>query len=274
MSDKFQKKLIINADDLGISLELNAAVLKAANEGILTQSSLMANGECFDDAINRVIHNCPKLAVGVHLNLFEGKALTNCPLLTDKNGYFSESFIQTLLNSFDANFLLQIENEWDAQIKKIVESGIIPTHLDSHVHYHAIPNLFKIAVKLAEKYNIKNIRTQRELFYVTDFNLTYCVNIIKNLLLNFFTFINTREKKYSSNDYLIGVLYTSMMSSKQVVAGLKKLPNNCLAEVLIHPKINQNLAEYDLLFSEELKDFLKSSNIKLTNYKGDSFDVQ
>ena len=170
-----EKKLIINADDFGLNMVLNDAVFAGFKDGVLTQASLIANGEAFDDAINRVAPNCNGLAVGVHLNTYEGKSLTDCPLLTDKNGFFNKSFVQTLVNSNNKDFLAQIEEEWEAQILKITNAGIVPSHIDSHVHYHAIPNLFKIAVKLAKKYNIKNVRTQNEKFYI---------NIIHKYLIN------------------------------------------------------------------------------------------
>ena len=101
------RKLIINSDDLGISKALNDAVLNGYLKGILTQASLLANGDFFDDAVERVIQSCKNLAVGVHLNTYEGKSLTDCPELTDDNGYFNKSFVQTLLSSWNKNFLHQ-----------------------------------------------------------------------------------------------------------------------------------------------------------------------
>ena len=264
-----KKNLIINADDFGLTSELNESVLNGYQKGILTQSSIVANGAAFEEAV-KIALGCKKLAIGVHLNTYEGKSLTQCSKLTDDNGFFNKSFIQTYICSYDDEFLKQIETEWDAQIQKIINSGIMPSHLDSHVHYHAIPSLFKIAVKLAKKYDIKNIRTQREKFYVCKINRAFFINVIKNILLNFFTFINKKNIEINTNEYLVGVLYTSMMNSICVEKGLKVLPNNYFTEVLIHPKKN---SEYDLLFEEKLKEFIKREKIILTNYKGELFEI-
>lgn len=83
------KKFILNADDLGLSINHNKAVKKGYINGILRNASLIVNCDAFNDVVDNVISHCPKLNVAIHLNIMEGKSLTYCPSLTDKNGFFN-----------------------------------------------------------------------------------------------------------------------------------------------------------------------------------------
>ena len=237
-----KKKFILNADDFGMSEYYNNAVLDRKNNGLLTSASLCANGDCFEQAINEIIPQCPDLSVGIHLNIIEGKSLTECPMLTDKDRNFNNGYISLILKSFNKEFMKQVEIEFRAQIEKIMNRTNVD-HIDSHVHTHAIPNIFRLTAKLADEYGIPYIRTQYEKPYITPsikkhFNTKYPPNILKIILLNTFTILNRSVvKKYDlkTNDYLIGVGYTGMMDSKTIKYGLKSLRKECVAEALIHP---------------------------------------
>ncbi len=237
-----KKKFILNADDFGMSEYYNKAVLEGARAKILTSASLCANGENFEQAINEIIPQCPDLSVGVHLNIIEGKSLTECPMLTNEEGNFNNGYIALILKSFNKEFMKQVEAEFRAQIEKITDCTKVD-HIDSHVHTHAIPNIFRLTAKLADEYKIPYIRTQYEKPYITPsikkhFNTKYPPNILKIILLNTFTILNRPVvKKYGlkTNDYLIGVGYTGMMDSKTIEYGLKNIHKDCIAEALIHP---------------------------------------
>lgn len=237
-----KKKFILNADDFGMSEYYNNAVLDGKNNGLLTSASLCANGDCFEQAINEIIPQCPDLSVGIHLNIIEGKSLTECPMLTDKDRNFNNGYISLILKSFNKEFMKQVEMEFRAQIAKIMNRTNVD-HIDSHVHTHAIPNIFRLTAKLADEYGIPYIRTQYEKPYITPsikkhFNTKYPPNILKIILLNTFTILNKSVvKKYNlkTNDYLIGVGYTGMMDNKTIKYGLKSLRKECVAEALIHP---------------------------------------
>ena len=236
------KKFILNADDFGMSEYYNKAVLEGVNNGILTSASLCANGESFEQAINEIIPKCPDLSVGIHLNIIEGKSLTKSPMLTDSEGNFNNGYIALILKSFNKEFMKQVEAEFREKIKKIINCTKVD-HIDSHVHTHAIPNIFRLTAKLADEYKIPYIRTQYEKPYITPsikkhFNAKYPPNILKIILLNTFTILNksvVRKYNLKTNDYLIGVGYTGMMDSKTIEYGLKNIGKDCIAEALIHP---------------------------------------
>ncbi len=279
------KKFILNADDFGMSNAFNKAVLEGYSSGILKSASLVANGEAFAEACNRIIPSCPELGVGIHLNIIEGKSLcADLDRLTDENGNFSNSYIQLLIKSLnykDNRFMEQLEKEFRAQIEKI-KSKTEVTHIDSHVHTHSIPRIFELVCRLAKEYGIKQIRTQYEKPYIIPdiyqhLTIKYPINLIKVILLNTFTLVNeTNVRKYglNTNDYLIGVTYTSMMNSLAISYGLMAIRyDKVIAEALIHPcryedgTIDNHFTEFQITKNQKLKEKIEKIGFEITNYR-------
>ena len=278
------KKFILNADDFGMSKAYNRAVLEGYESGILKSTSLTANGEAFEEACEKVIPACPDLGVGIHLNIIEGKSL--CPdldQLTDNQGNFNNSFGALLLKSLNPNnkaFMEQIEKEFRAQIEKVISRTKV-THIDSHVHTHSIPKIFELTAKLAKEYGIKQIRTQFEKPYLMPdasriFNRKYPINLVKVALLEFFTLINEKTVfKYGlmTNDYLLGVSFTSMMNSLAISYGLMAIKyDKVVAEALIHPcryedgTIDNHFEEFQITKNQKLKEKIEKLGFEITNY--------
>lgn len=275
------KKFILNADDFGMSVNHNRAVLQGYGIGILKSASICANGNAFNSAVNEILPECPNLSIGVHLNIIEGEALTKCDLLTDDNGKFNQGYLALILKSKNKSFRQQIENEFRAQIEKVIKY-VQPDHIDSHVHTHAIPEIFKIVIRLAKEYNIPYIRTQYEKFYmIPNFSKHLCfgypINIIKVILLNYFTCKNKKILKdfpIKTNDYLIGVGYTGMMDNSSIEYGLEALPEeDMIVEALIHPckyesnTKNQHFKEFLITQSKEIENKIFRLGFEVTNYK-------
>ena len=284
------KKFILNADDFGMSEAYNRAVLEGYESGILKSTSLTANGEAFEEACEKVIPACPDLGVGIHLNIIEGKSL--CPdldQLTDNQGNFNNSFGALLLKSLNPNnkaFMEQIEKEFRAQIEKVMSRTKV-THIDSHVHTHSIPKIFELTAKLAKEYGIKQIRTQFEKPYLMPdasriFNRKYPINLIKVALLEFFTLINEKNVfKYglTTNDYLLGVSFTSMMNSLAISYGLMAIKyDKVVAEALIHPcryedgTIDNHFEEFQITKNQKLKEKIEKLGFEITNYANNEQD--
>ena len=273
-----EKKFILNADDFGMSKAFNRAVLDGYHNGFLTSASLCANGKAFNAAVNEIIPECPNLGLGVHLNIIEGRSLTKAPLLTNKRGKFNNGFLSILLKSHDESFLNQVEFEFRTQIETVMNYAKVD-HIDSHVHTHSIPNLFKITAKLAKEYNIPYIRTQyEEIYFVPSIrkhlNLKYPPNILKILLLNYFTSINKKvveEYGLKTNDNLIGVGYTGLMDDLTIEYGLKAIEDSHITEALIHPchyaTSNQHYTEFLITQNKALKDKIARLGFEITNYK-------
>ena len=274
------KKFILNADDFGLTKENNQAVLEGYNNGFLTSASICANGEAYDNAVHDIIPDCPNLGLAVHLNIMEGKALTDCGLLTDKNGYFNKGYGYLITNKNNKDLLKQIDTEFRAQTDKVL-SDVKIDHIDSHVHTHAIPTIFELTCAMAKEYGIKYIRTQYEEPYVIPkikkhLTIKYPINLIKIGLLQYYTKINrTTIDKYAlkTNDFIIGVGYTGMMDSDAIEYGLKELNEECIAEALIHPKKYSNSTkdshtkEFSITQNMTLKDTITRLGFDIVNYK-------
>lgn len=276
------KKLVITADDFGISQEANDAILKSFQEGSLTSTCIMANGEAFEHAIRTILPQIPEIGLGVHMNIIEGKTLQSPnpnSLLYDKNGEYNNGFVKLLLKSTDKNFLNEVESDFRIQIEKVLDKMKVD-HLNSHVHTHAIPNIFEITCKLAKEYGIKYVRTQNEIPYFIPsikkhLDMRYPINLIKLGLLNIFTQINHKTlKKYgiSSNDYFVGVSYTSYMDENAIKCGIAKIKDqNSITEVILHPTTDSdkkdNYNEYMSIINPDLKKHLEESDFELTNFR-------
>src|SRR5580693_5595599 len=155
------KQLILNADDFGMTRGVNEGIIRGHRDGILTSTTLMANGPEFDDAVSRAKQN-PKLGVGCHLVLVGGPAVApkeKVSSLADQNGNLPDS-----LGSFVARLsagLIRtkaIDREMRAQIQRIRAAGIEPTHLDTHKHTHAHPRVMEALGKVAKECGITRVR--------------------------------------------------------------------------------------------------------------------
>ena len=278
------KKFILNADDFGMNEAFNRAVLEAYSSGLLKSASIVANGEAYDEAINSIIPQCENLGIGIHLNIIEGKAIcTDLTTIVNSNGYFNNSYIQLLAKSYDKKnklFFEEIEREFRRQIEKVLSKTKI-SHIDSHVHVHSIPPIFEIVCRLANEYGIKQVRTQFEKPYIIPdvkkhFTLKYPINIIKLLILQFFTIFNeatAHKHNLRTNDYLIGVIYTSMMDALTLSYGIQAIKyDNVTVEALIHPcrytdgTIDNHFDEFILTQNKKLKEKIESLGFEITNY--------
>jgi predicted glycoside hydrolase/deacetylase ChbG (UPF0249 family) len=159
------KNLIVNADDLGWTEGVNRGIVETHRKGLVTSTSLLANGCAFGSAVTAARNN-PELGIGVHLNLSDGTPKAPADKvrgLLNKDGRFEGGPENLLLRIASRSLPLdEVEREWSAQIQTIVDAGIEPTHLDGHKHVQMLPGLFEIALKLAKKHKIRAIRVAHE----------------------------------------------------------------------------------------------------------------
>lgn len=163
-------KLIVVSDDFGYSRAINHAIIDAHQEGILTSASIMTNGPAFEHAIKLAKEN-PNLGVGVHLVLtFSEPLSSDVPSLVDENESFyrPEAYRQAFAIA-DPDDLYK---EWDAQIRKVIEAGIQPTHLNTHHRIQTFNDYHtEVFLDLAEKYQLpvrNNLDTTRT-YKTTDY---------------------------------------------------------------------------------------------------------
>lgn len=145
-------KVMINADDFGLSRGVNYGIIDSHLKGIVTSATMMMNAKATKHAIC-LAKDTPSLKVGVHLVLTWGKPiLEDVPSLVDEVGNFKKQ-IFVYGNPF-AISLDDLEREWTAQIEKCLDADITPSHLDSHHHVHGIKEFYPVIKKLSEKYGL------------------------------------------------------------------------------------------------------------------------
>jgi predicted glycoside hydrolase/deacetylase ChbG (UPF0249 family) len=143
------KYLAVNADDFGFTRDVNAGIVEAHVHGILTSTTLMANGIEFDDAVRQAREH-PTLDVGVHFVLVGGHSLLDP----------SRAFPGTVSALITAMALrrIRVYDELRAQIVKVVEAGLQPTHVDTHKHTHLLPPVLDAVARLSEEFGVRWVR--------------------------------------------------------------------------------------------------------------------
>jgi chitin disaccharide deacetylase len=146
------KRLIVNADDLGLTPGVNRGVVRAFQDGIVTSASLLVTGSAFEQAVALARQN-PKLDIGLHLTLVEERAVLgreDLPTLVDETGRFPRTSGEFLRRSFLGRISWdEVEREIAAQIALFQKTGLRLSHLDSHQHLHMFPPVFRILMRLS-----------------------------------------------------------------------------------------------------------------------------
>lgn len=150
-------KIIVNVDDAGIHPAVNRAVELLSESGVVTSASVVATGEYVEEAVK-----LKGVSLGVHLDILRGRPISHwqhISTIVDENGAFLCEPVK-LFERYAAGKVEhdQVEQEWGAQIERVLDLGIKPTHLSSHKHVHAWPSLTRMAGALAERYGIPWLR--------------------------------------------------------------------------------------------------------------------
>jgi len=139
---------VVNADDFGFTPDVNEGIVEAHRQGILTATTLMANGDAFDDAV-RLARELPTLDIGCHLVLIGGTSLISGKRLPLTAARLLMALAGGQIRPYD---------ELRAQVKRIVDAGLRPTHLDTHKHTHLAPPVLDAVARLAEEFGIRWVR--------------------------------------------------------------------------------------------------------------------
>jgi hopanoid biosynthesis associated protein HpnK len=159
------RRLIVNADDFGLTGGINRAIGEAHSQGIVTSATLMANSSAFEDAVN-LTRELPQISIGCHVVLVDGAPLLNplqvrsliAPKMAQP-GRFHSSLARfaarALTGRLDES---QIEAEAVAQIRKLQAAGIRVSHLDTHKHTHLFPTVARAILRAARACGIRAVR--------------------------------------------------------------------------------------------------------------------
>jgi predicted glycoside hydrolase/deacetylase ChbG (UPF0249 family) len=152
-------RLIINADDLGLTPGVNRAILRAHQRGVVTSTTLMANSAAFDDAVSQ-IQQASGLSVGCHVMLVDGEPLSDPrPRTLAQNGRFREGIagfaLAAMRGKLDND---EIIAEATAQLRKVQAAGVSISHLDTHKHTHLFPAVLAPLLAAAKACGVRAVR--------------------------------------------------------------------------------------------------------------------
>jgi chitin disaccharide deacetylase len=286
------RNLIVNADDLGWTAGVNRGIAEAHRHGIVTSTSLLANGRAFADAV-KAASEMPGLGVGVHLNLSDGAPTApaeQVKSLLNEEGQFDggpESLLMQLTTK--SLKLKEVEKEWDAQIEKVRGAGIRPTHLDGHKHVQMLPGLFGIALRLAKRHGIEAVRVSHEASplrtALSDGNESTGVALKQGVQARGLKFLARDAREMAERagiataDYFCGIAQTGVLTKAGVKKLLSSLPEGT-TELMCHPgyadedlrKSRTRLqesrqAELEILTDKTIRKSVAELGIRLINYE-------
>jgi len=242
------KNLIVNADDLGWTEGVSRGIAEAHHKGIVTSASLLANGAAFESAVE-LARSTPGLGLGVHLNLSDGEPVAPRELVTsllNDDGVLDCGPEILLLRLARRSVLLEeVEREWDAQIQKVRDTGLRPTHLDGHKHVQMLPGLFEMALRLARRHCIDAVRISHE---ESGLRVALSARDNQKVALVMKQGMQARGLKLlardakeqaeragiSTADYFCGIAHTGALTLEGVARLLEILPEGT-TELMCHP---------------------------------------
>lgn len=274
-----QKRVIVNADDLGFSPGVNEGIIRAHREGILTSTTLAANMPAAADGIARLA-DAPGLGVGVHLNVSQGRPLSKeGRALAGDDGMMNRSAMAVIRDCMlRPRLLAAIRAEMDAQIRWAIDHGVRPTHLDTHRHSHAFAPIFRCVSQLARHYNIRFVRWYREALPGRDWPAAPSKQRRTSLLLNCLGACNAligRDLRGTHGTW--GIEHTGLIDAAWLTRAAERMPPG-VTEIMTHPgarddlgegvsRLRQSrLAELAALCDAAVKEAFKHYGIELTHY--------
>jgi chitin disaccharide deacetylase len=281
----------VNADDLGWTAGVNRGIAEAHRNGIVTSASLLANGTAFQEAVE-LARDARGLGLGVHLNLNDGAPIApreSVASLLNDSGVFGGGPDSLLLKIATRGLSLrEVDLEWNAQISKVRDAGIEPTHLDGHKHVHMLPGLFEIALRLTKRHGIAAIRVSHEasgLRAALSTGERRAAVVLKQGVQARGLKLLARDARQqaervgvSTADYFCGIAQTGELTKEGVARLLRSLPEGT-TELMCHPgyadealrKTSTRLQssrqkEMEILTDKEIRNLVASQGIRLIDY--------
>ena len=268
-----RKQLVVNADDFGFTPDVNAGIVEANRRGILTATTLMANGDAFEDAV-RLAGETPALDIGCHLVLVGGKSLVS--------GKAFPASVPQLLGAL-ARGELRVYDELAAQVRRILDAGLAPSHLDTHKHTHLAPPVLDAVARVSREFGIVWVRRP------FDFPLNaaqYGIPRSKNwtsaalgVMRRRFQRV-LREHGCRTTDHFAGFQITGRFRAPELVELMAELPPGS-TELMVHPghcgpalraaptRLKESRqAELEALLAPEVRDAMDRHGVELVSYAG------
>jgi predicted glycoside hydrolase/deacetylase ChbG (UPF0249 family) len=261
-------RLIVNADDFGFNRDVNAGIIEAHRGGILTATTLMANGDGFEEAVE-LARKVPSLDVGCHAVLVQGNsALDASRPLPATVGQLARSLIRREISAYE---------EIRAQAQKIADAGIRPTHIDTHKHTHLMPPVLRAVARVAREFGIRWVR--RPFDFGIDARAAFTKRALAMGMRVMAPDFARTLHGLRTTDHFTGFQVTGTLDGKQLIETLERLPAG-LTEFMSHPgrlgpeletaptRLKQSRAiELAALCSPPVRQMIERRGIRLVRYR-------
>lgn len=281
------RRLIVNADDFGLTSGVNRAIIEGNRSGIVTSATLMANAKATESAID-LAKAQPSLKTGCHVVLIDGVPVAeNLQSLTNGSPRFRTSLKQFAVAAVRGQIATdEIQREAEAQIRKIQSRGISLTHLDSHKHTHMFPHILRALLRAAKACGIRAVRNPFEPLRSWPIGMVLRAPGLWLRSAGVMTFQMfaaefrraVKEEGIISTDGTVGIAVTGLLDQQRLVRILEALPDGTW-ELVCHPgysdadlqaagtRLTQSReSELSALTSAETKKALAHHQIKLISY--------
>jgi predicted glycoside hydrolase/deacetylase ChbG (UPF0249 family) len=258
------RRLVVNADDFGFTRDVNRGIIEAHQNGILTATTLMANGAAFDDAV-RLARENPQLDIGAHLVLVGQPPF---PMTV------AQLTREVMLGR------IRIYEELSAQVRRILDAGLNPSHLDTHKHTHLLPPVLDAVARVSEEFKIPWVRRP------FDFpSQPGGVSWKKRAVSRAFGAVRGRFERVLKEhgcrwtDHFAGFQITGKFNAGDVAELIRSLPEGS-TEFMCHPGIcgaelraartrlkESREEELRALTAPEVRDALREAGVELVSYR-------
>jgi len=280
------KRLIINADDFGLSLGVNKGIIESIENGVVSSISVIANFRHMSHVLE-ITKSFPNISIGIHYNLTTGKPITNpsfIPSLVRANGdFWGKGFSRKLLRGRIR--FSDIKTELEKQTKVLADLVPHISHFDGHQANHLYPLFFSAALKVAHKFGIRKVRCPKR--YIARENHVSLLQLRQLNIKRWFKGIARRTmmiylkaKGFKTADRFVSLVFNNhSMDSlrKSWLSMVRNLPPGS-SEICCHPGFADEIllqhskytykreTEIAVLTSRELKQAFEENDVKIISY--------
>jgi len=268
------RRLIVTADDFGRSPGINASVLRAHREGILTAASLMVNEEAYTEAV-ALAKEAPDLGVGLHLTLLRGHATLpqeRIPgLINDRREFGNNPVAVGVRYCFDRALRSQLRDEIAAQFEKFRATGLRLDHINGHLHMHLHPVVFQILMEHAGAWGIRHLRLTCDRCWLNlrlargrlAWRLGHAI-LFRCFWWVIYPLLQRKGIRHTCG--VFGLMQDSRVDERFILGLLPRLPTgDC--ELYSHPSLDQFPHEFEALVSPRVKERVRQLGIGLIRYQ-------
>ena len=273
-----EARLIVNADDFGLSEAVNRGIVAAHRDGIVTSASVMACGPAFEHAV-ALAKRHPALDLGVHLTLTQlapVMAPAAVPSLVDAAGRFPAHAFDLARRYLRGQLTLaDVRAELDAQIRKVLGAGLTISHLDGHQHVHVLPGIAHVVADLAAAHGIGAVRHPAE--PLRGYMLGRWRRLAEQMMLSSVCAVSPL-KILKRTDGFAGFHFGGRLTEKNLETVLRGLPRSGTIELMCHPGEAEpegphrewgyaGPAEREALTSARIKELIAARGTELVSYR-------